>query len=52
MARSPWIVGIVSLPTVLSQIALKFVITENDNNNSENIPVWRSEIIYTLSSIS
>lgn len=35
IARSPWIDGIVSLPTPLSQIALKLLITENDNNSSD-----------------
>lgn len=38
IARNPCIDGIVSLPTLLSQIALKLLITENDNKSSEHKP--------------
>lgn len=51
MARKPWIDGIVSLPTLRSQIALKLLMTENDSNSSDQTPETRAkslDYIYQL----
>ncbi len=45
IALRPLIDGIVSLPTRLSQIALKLVTIENDNRSSDHTPVLNKESI-------
>lgn len=39
MARKPCMDGMVSLPTLRSQMARELVITENDNNSSSQISI-------------
>lgn len=45
-ALNPWIEGMVSLPTFLSQMALKLVMMENDNRNSSAKPVKWGKLLY------
>lgn len=48
-ARKPWIHGTVSLPTFRSQITLKLVITENDNNSLDQTPNSLSSTLIEVS---
>lgn len=51
MALSPWMEGIVSLPTRLSQIALKLVTIENDNRSSDHTPTESRENVTGIQKI-
>lgn len=44
IARNPWMEGIVSLPTFLSQIDWKLVTKENDRSNSAHTPIKQIDI--------